>query len=126
MSYAHFSLVQTGRKQSCSKMSYLPTSDLLKPHQISQSFQHEDFRSMSFKALRVRIMPKQSKLMELCSKQNWCVEKVKREMSSQIFLPKLRSTLPTDLSQSSSGLQQQKRISACHKTTQTRIIQFGE
>ena len=107
-------------------MFYLPTSDLLKPHQISQNTQHEDCRSMSCETLRVGIMPKRSKMMELCSTQNRCAEKEKREMNRQILLPKLRSTLLTDLSRSSSGSQQQKCSSACHKTTQTRITQFGE
>ena len=126
MSYEYFSLAQTGRKQRCPKMSYLPTFDLLKPHQISQNTQHEDCRSMPCEALRVWIMPKRSNMMGLCSTQNWCAEKEKREMNTQILLPKLRSTLPTDLSRSSSSAQQQKCISACHKTTKTRITQFGE
>ena len=65
-------------------------------------------------------------MMELCSTQYRCAENERREMNRQILLPKLRSTLLTDLSRSSSGSQHQKCSSACHKTTQTRITQFGE
>ena len=124
MSYAHSSLAQTGRKQRCPKMSYLATFALLKPHQISQNAQHEDCRSMSCETLRVEIMPKISKIIELCSTQNWYAEKEKREMNRQILFLKLRPTLLTDLSRSSSSSQQCR--SACHKTTKTRITQFGE
>ena len=71
-------------------------------------------------------MPKRSKVMELCPKQNRCAEKKKREMNRQILLPNVRSTLSTDLSRSSSSSQQKTCSSACHKTTQTRSTQFGE